>query len=113
MEKLFSYGTLQYPQVQKETFGRILEGKHDMLPGYVESTVEITDPIVLERSGQRIHPILHFTGNRSDMVSGMIFEISYDELMQSDLYEADDYQRIEAEFHSGTMAWVYVSAERP
>ncbi|RZJ42033.1 MAG: gamma-glutamylcyclotransferase, partial [Brevundimonas sp.] len=31
---LFSYGTLQDPNVQQANFGRLLEGSPDRLPGY-------------------------------------------------------------------------------
>lgn len=35
IQKLFSYGTLQYENVQLETFGRKIEGSMDKLPGYL------------------------------------------------------------------------------
>ncbi|WP_342342087.1 hypothetical protein [Pseudoalteromonas lipolytica] len=53
MEKLFSYGTLQYKQVQLDTFGRLLEGQPATLTGYIVGEIEITDPAVLKSSGQR------------------------------------------------------------
>ena len=43
MPFLFSYGTLQTQRVQLETFGRILQGEKDCLPGYDVSMLEITD----------------------------------------------------------------------
>jgi len=46
LEKLFSYGTLQMESVQKETFGRELNGIKDSLIGYVLSEVKIKDPAV-------------------------------------------------------------------
>ncbi|WP_428023911.1 hypothetical protein [Arcobacter sp.] len=55
MEKLFSYGTLQMKNVQKETFGRILEGVKDTLVGYVLSEVKIKNKTVIEKSGTDIH----------------------------------------------------------
>ena len=56
MEKLFSYGTLQMENVQKETFGRLLVGAKDVLLGYVLSEVKIKDKAVIEKSGTDIHP---------------------------------------------------------
>ncbi len=41
LEKLFSYGTLQMENVQKETFGRTLKGTKDILVGYILSEVKI------------------------------------------------------------------------
>ena len=34
MERLFSYGTLQLPEVQTATFGRLLQGQADSLVGF-------------------------------------------------------------------------------
>ena len=79
LEKLFSYGTLQMDKVQQETFGRSLCGKKEILLGYVISKIKITDQSVLARSGTEFHPILRYTGNRSDEVKGVIFEISKEE----------------------------------
>ncbi len=56
MEKLFSYGTLQMEHVQKEIFGRKLNGKKDALIGYILSEVKIKDKIVIKNSGTNIHP---------------------------------------------------------
>jgi hypothetical protein len=60
---LFSYGTLQNPQVQIATFGRRLAGHPDALPGFAMSAVEITDPGVIAASGQARHPIITATGD--------------------------------------------------
>jgi gamma-glutamylcyclotransferase (GGCT)/AIG2-like uncharacterized protein YtfP len=110
MEQLFAYGTLQLSQVQKMTFGRILEGRHDILTGYYLDTLPIDNPEIIELSGNTVQPILNFSGKLTDTVHGTIYEISYDELMKADQYAIKAYQRIEATFHSGQQAWVYVAA---
>ena len=112
MEKLFSYGTLQMENVQKETFGRILKGTKDILVGYILSEVKIKDKAVIEKSGTDIHPILKSTNNLSDEVEGTIFEITHEELMKADDYEVKEYVRINANFKSGTTAWVYADASQ-
>ncbi|WP_442583511.1 hypothetical protein ACSBOB_16760 [Mesorhizobium sp. ASY16-5R] len=38
-EKLFSYGTLRLADVQLATFGRLLEGREDTLPGFALSMI--------------------------------------------------------------------------
>ena len=48
---LFTYGTLQTPEVQLDTFGRLLDGDDDILPGYTVDYVEIEDPRVVDVSG--------------------------------------------------------------
>ena len=57
-ELLFSYGTLQQEDVQRAAFGRKLNGMRDALPGWRQELVEITDPDVLAKSGERFHPIV-------------------------------------------------------
>ena len=111
MENLFSYGTLQMEKVQMETFGRRLSGKKDTLLRYVLSEVRITDKSVVIKSGTSLHLILRYTGNFSDQVEGIIFEISKKELNQADDYEVDAYKRVRGEFKSGSKAWAYVAAE--
>jgi gamma-glutamylcyclotransferase (GGCT)/AIG2-like uncharacterized protein YtfP len=110
MERLFSYGTLQLEQVQKETFGRILSGHKDTLIGYILSQVSIKDVSVIKTSGLAVHPILKFTGNDSDVVEGTVFDITSTELSQADEYEVEEYIRVAAHFKSGKKAWAYVCA---
>ncbi len=107
-EKLFSYGTLQYEHVQLATFGRKLEGHHDILIGYQLSQLQITNPDVIATSGEAIHPVLIHTGIEADQVPGMVFDISLEELLQADTYEAANYQRVSATLLSGISVWVYV-----
>jgi gamma-glutamylcyclotransferase (GGCT)/AIG2-like uncharacterized protein YtfP len=111
MEKLFSYGTLQQANVQLSTFGRLLNGSADTLPGYIVGELVITDPAVLAVSGKAIHPILRFTGKPTDRVNGSVFELSAEELIQADSYEVADYQRQVATLGSGITAWIYAAAK--
>ena len=111
MEKLFSYGTLQLPQVQESLFGRILVGTKEELPGYKVEKLKITDLGVIEKSGTDIHPILVRAGKPADVVSGMVLELTQAELEKADEYEVDDYRRTLATMRSGTRAWIYCSAK--
>ena len=111
MEKLFSYGTLQLPQVQESLFGRILAGTKEELHGYKVEKLKIKDQAVIEKSGTDMHPILVQTGKPQDVVSGMVFEITQAELEKADEYEVDDYRRTLATMSSGTQAWIYCSAK--
>ena len=110
IESLFSYGTLQDTAVQLETFGRELTGFKDQLLGYQLEMVEIKDQGVVELSGEMHHPIAIATCNHTDEIPGMVFEITAQELAQSDEYEVDEYQRVLGKLKSGKQAWVYVSA---
>jgi gamma-glutamylcyclotransferase (GGCT)/AIG2-like uncharacterized protein YtfP len=107
---LFSYGTLRQENVQLASFGRILSGSPDALPGYASTTIEITDPDVVAKSGMKFHPVVAETGNPNDEVPGTLFLITEAELAAADAYEVSDYKRIEVSLRSGRRAWVYVRA---
>ncbi|MDI9819492.1 MULTISPECIES: gamma-glutamylcyclotransferase family protein [unclassified Legionella] len=109
-EKLFSYGTLRYEAVQLVNFGRKLEGCNDQLPGFKLSMIEITDSDVIATSGESFHPIVTYTGDSTNCVEGMVFDISKEELRRADSYEVSDYKRIKVKLSSGISAWVYANA---
>ena len=110
-EWLFSYGTLRQPEVQIANFGRLLQGFPDTLAGYSLSVVDIVDPKVIGVSGASRHPIIRFTGNSSDEVAGMVFQVSAGELTKADAYEVSDYRRIAVRLRSGRTAFVYAAFE--
>ena len=107
---LFSYGTLQLESVQRASFGRVLAGSRDAMPGFKKSFVEITDPDVLAKSGERFHPIVVPTDDIGKKVDGTVFEITAAELAAADQYEVSDYKRVEVVLCSGLKAWVYIKA---
>jgi gamma-glutamylcyclotransferase (GGCT)/AIG2-like uncharacterized protein YtfP len=107
---LFSYGTLQSEAVQMQSFGRLLEGRTDAMPGFKKEMIEITDPYVIKLSGERFHPVVSASANANDEVAGKVFFISAEELEAADRYEVSDYKRIEVTLKSGIQAWVYVKA---
>ena len=109
--KLFTYGTLQFEQVQLDTFGRTLTTQPQSLLGFKLDQIEITDPDVLASSGERFHPIITYTGNDEDKVKGAIVLINDEELANADRYEVDDYKRVQATTEDGQQVWVYVSIE--
>ncbi|WP_371784826.1 gamma-glutamylcyclotransferase family protein [Streptosporangium subroseum] len=108
---LFSYGTLRQREVQVSTFGRELDGRQDLLPGYTLSLVPITDPDVVAVSGADHHPIVRATGDPSHTVEGTVFEITDAELAAADDYEVNDYNRVPVTLASGVRAWAYVDAQ--
>jgi hypothetical protein len=107
---LFSYGTLQLEAVQMESFGRLLAGRDDAMPGFKMEMLEITDPDVIRTSGERFHPVVSASGDPNDEVAGKLFFISAEELEAADRYEVSDYKRVEVPLKSGIRAWVYVKA---
>jgi hypothetical protein len=107
---LFSYGTLQNPDVQLDTFGRHLSAEDDVLPGYTVDYADIEDTRVVDLSGLSVHPIVRETGSPLDKVVGKVLWVSEDELDASDEYEVALYRRVSVVLASGRSAWVYVSA---
>ncbi|MFK6999762.1 gamma-glutamylcyclotransferase family protein [Flavobacterium oreochromis] len=108
---LFSYGTLQLEKVQLENYGRILEGKHDVLKGYKIEKIQITDKEVLAKSELEYHPIAVKSINKADFIQGVIFQISSLELEKTDQYEVDQYSRVLETFESGRKAWIYIQED--
>jgi len=107
-EELFTYGTLQLEEVQLATFGRVLEGRPDALPGYRLVTITIEEEAFVIQSGTAQHRNLQFTGNSSDLVEGKVFLVTKEELERSDNYEPEGYRRVQVQLRSGTNAWVYL-----
>ena len=108
---LFSYGTLQYKNVQIANFGRELTGRKDALPGYTRGRVPITDPEVVASSGETYYANAVPSPNPEDAVSGTVFEITGQDLAAADKYEEPAaYRRVSVTLMSGDRAWVYICA---
>lgn len=105
MEKLFAYGSLQNEEVQKDLFGRILEGTPETLIGYVVKKIQIE-----EEFGLVYYPIITETQKKEDTIHGIVYSISSQELRQTDLYEGLHYKRVEVDLQSNQKAWAYSAA---
>ena len=105
---LFSYGTLQQPEVQQATFGRRLDGRPDAVTGFRVEFLKITDDDVIATSGSDEHPVLLRSNDVGERVEGSLLVLSPEELEAADRYEVDDYVRTEVVTASGATAWVYV-----
>ena len=111
--ELFSYGTLQQPDVQLVTFGRELGSRPDGLAGHRRDWVTITDPSVLATSGSDRHPILSPSDDPEDRVEGSVLTLTTTELAAADRYEVADYRRVRVTLASGSPAWVYLASAQP
>ncbi|MGW5126602.1 pyridoxine/pyridoxamine 5'-phosphate oxidase [Streptomyces sp. NPDC004069] len=103
---LFSHGTLQRPEVQLSRFGRLLDGRPDVLPGH-RTTGDRVCPAVIQTSGADRRPMVVASTDPEDTVEGQVFAISDAELAAADAYAADDCARAEVTLRSGIRAWVY------
>jgi gamma-glutamyl AIG2-like cyclotransferase len=109
-EFLFSYGTLQLEAVQMATFGRQLAGTSDALRGFELVLLKIEDETVVAISGKAYHTMATFTGRAADVVSGMVFAVTPDEIQKADKYEVAAVKRVAVVLQSGVRAWAYVDA---
>jgi hypothetical protein len=108
-EYLFSYGTLQKPNVQLELFGRLLNGMQDVLEYYKLVDIEIMDEKFLATGADKHQKTLTHSTDPNDVIEGMVFEISPTELVLADNYEPVNYKRIKVRFRSGKEAWIYIA----
>jgi gamma-glutamyl AIG2-like cyclotransferase len=112
-EVLFSYGTLQLEAVQMATFGRQLTGTSDSLRGFELVLLKIEDETVVAISGKAYHTMAKFTGHASDVVDGIVFAVTPDEIEKADKYEVPAVKRVAVVLQSGLRAWAYVDARYP
>jgi hypothetical protein len=108
---LFSYGSLQQPEVQRATFGRLLDGLPDALAGYALAPLAISSVEVVRLSGNAVHTIACRTGRREDRIEGIVFQLDAAELEATDAYEVDAYARREVRLESGLVAFAYVGPD--
>ena len=106
---LFAYGPLQSPDVQLDTFGRLVESEDDALPGYTVDYAEIEDPRLVDVSAATVQPIVRATGNPLDKVLGKVLSVADDELEAADEYQVAPYWRTSVVLASGRDAWIYVT----
>ncbi|WP_149274483.1 gamma-glutamylcyclotransferase family protein [Pareuzebyella sediminis] len=99
MVYLFSYGSLQEATIQLELFDRELRGWPDVVSGFVLS----------KEKAYGAYPILNETKNPAHRISGTVFELSEQELIQADVYEGEAYKRKLIELESGKRAWLYIA----
>jgi gamma-glutamylcyclotransferase (GGCT)/AIG2-like uncharacterized protein YtfP len=104
MEKLFAYGTLKDKDIQETIFGRILKGNPDTLVGYVVKQIHIE-----EEFGMEPYPIITPTQDSSDIIHGILYDLSSEDLQKADTYEGIHYKRIQVQLQSGEVAWTFTA----
>lgn len=105
MEQIFSYGTLQSKEIQMQVFNKLLTGTPDQLPGY-----KLKDLQIEEEFGMTDYFVAVPAEDPSDMIDGIVFSISGEDLAKADQFESNAYKRIEITLKSGITAWVYIES---
>ncbi|EKD46668.1 MAG: hypothetical protein ACD_67C00122G0003 [uncultured bacterium] len=95
-ERLFVYGTLKDPKVQRKIIGRELIGEPDVLEKYAVAQITLDDSV---------YPILIEAMNNN--VGGLVLEVAPSDFSVLDEYEGDEYKRVRVKLRSGKLAWVY------
>lgn len=97
MEKIFTYGTLQNPDIQIDVLGRKLsDGTPDTLRGYAMGKL------------QGIHMIYNIIYPKTgSTVQGTVYDVTNEEFEKLDAYEGNAYLRVSATLVSNTRAWIY------
>jgi hypothetical protein len=96
--------------VQRATYGRLLAGRPDTLPGYRLDPLPISDTEVVRVSGLAVHTTARATGDPADRIAGTVFALTPAELRATDAYEVD-YRRVEVTLDSGAHAFLYVGRD--
>ncbi|MCB9449996.1 MAG: gamma-glutamylcyclotransferase [Anaerolineaceae bacterium] len=96
MERIFTYGTLQDPVIQEAVLGHTMQGQPDSLSGFRMSTIGF---------GRETYPII--IPDSVGTITGIVYEVTPEELVLLDHYETSVYRRIQVTLASGLESWVY------
>jgi hypothetical protein len=110
VESLFTYGALQTPDVQLDTFGRLIDGEGDALAGFRLDDGEAGDDRGPSSSSVHRRRVLRHTGHPHDRVFGEVLRLSPAELDAADEFVMAGARRISIVLESGLSAWIYVVA---
>lgn len=98
--KLFTYGTLQIKDVQKWLWGEEKEGTPARLEGFKTIT-----------NGQI--PFMFPTNDKSDVIDGQVYEINYDQIINTNHYEGPAYRLVgNIKTADGNTVWAYLLARK-
>jgi gamma-glutamylcyclotransferase (GGCT)/AIG2-like uncharacterized protein YtfP len=104
IDRLFSYGTLQVPEVMQAVTGRTYEGLLADLPGYAVYTVNQAEyPGVVPQAGSKAPGTLYIGVAPQQLKALDVFE--------GDLYERRLLEVVTSDGHKSA-AWVYVVPAR-
>ncbi|WP_035647653.1 gamma-glutamylcyclotransferase family protein [Flavobacterium sp. ASV13] len=103
MEQLFSYGTLRSKQIQMQVFNKVLSGTADQLLGYKLKSLQIE-----EEFGMADYVVAVASENPSEIIHGIVFNVTLADLAKVDLFESNAYKRVQVTLKSGTVAWIYM-----
>lgn len=103
MEQLFSYGTLRSKEIQRQIFNKVLTGTPDQLLGHKLKSLQIE-----EEFGMADYVVVVPSQDPTDIIHGVVFNITPADLAKVDLFESNAYKRVQVTLESGAVAWIYM-----
>jgi len=97
-EKLFVYGTLQQPGVQKRVIKRVAKSTPDTLLRFRKSTVKIDG---------ETYQIIEEDPDSDEKIDGLVLDIEKEDFKKIDEYETCAFRRERVTLKSGLTAWAY------
>ncbi|WP_008635974.1 AAA family ATPase [Bizionia argentinensis] len=106
---VFAYNNLKSNDTQTKYYGRLLKSTHDTIIGYKLNELVPENSSKDESNQINLQQIAVKSKEKSDRIEGVVFEITGEELIQTDRYEAYNCKRVLETTQSGTDVWIYVA----
>lgn len=104
MPKLFTYGTLAEPEIQKVVLG---EDKTKTLRPTAVRNFKLG--IWTNEKGSHFLAAFPFLGS---IIKGHTFEVNEEQLFRCDVYEGYAYRRVQVMTANGEVAFMYISSDK-
>ncbi|HUH29563.1 ATP-binding protein [Gelidibacter sp.] len=105
---LFFYDTPELEALQRHYYGRKLIGTEDTLSGFKLKDSKLNGIFLPDKNSAETSRIAIKSKEEGDKLTGMVSEITGEELVLTDRLTPPNSQRILATTNSGTEVWVYV-----
>lgn len=105
---LFSYDILNSQDIQLQIYGRRLDGMDDTLSGYTLKDSNLNGSKVKDNRTRTLSQHAIKTKDPKDKVKGMLYEITGEELVQTDRHILKNYHRVLETTDSGAEVWLYM-----
>lgn len=106
---LFSYDLLNSEEIQRQLYGRELQGKADTLSGYTLKNSSILNGAVMNKETSPAYSGCAIKSkDPNDKIKGKVFEITGEELVKTDRHLVEHYDKIRATTDTGAEVWLYI-----
>lgn len=106
---IFYYGALDAKEASRESYGIEMNGTPDKLSGYKFKDLGLINVKDSDKNNLSDHRLVLKSKELNDKIEGIVFEITGEELMQSDKQSPSNSKRVLATTDLGTEVWVRVA----